>query len=71
MTTGEYYEQLSHTANKIMVLIINLPWSMIATCCSMIQEVAIGTTVFPKAGGTKHQGNYIYVCQDFYLLHAV
>jgi len=34
---------------------------MYATCCNMIQEVATGTTVFPKAGGTKHQQNYINV----------
>jgi len=34
---------------------------MYAACCIMIQEVATGTTVFPKASGTKHQQNYIYV----------
>jgi hypothetical protein len=61
MTTGKYCEQLSYTANWIIVLIINSPLSMYASCCSMIQEVATGTTVFPKAGGMKHQQNYISV----------
>ena len=61
MTTGEYCKQLSHTASRIIVLIINSPFSTYATCCNMNQEVATGTTVFPKAGGTKHQQNYICV----------
>jgi hypothetical protein len=57
MTTDEYCEQLSHTANRIIVLIINSLVNAYSTCCSMIQEVATDTTVFPKAGGTKHQQN--------------
>lgn len=64
MTTGKYCEQLSQTANRITVLIINSPWSMYATCCKIILEVAIGITVFPKAGGTK-----LHICVRIFIYY--